>query len=103
MNPIASLLVVIFGIILFIRILFWMNQKLQKNNNPFLNKIIPLKKQKVSVESVIPIDEKYKVAVLLIEEQETTLLLGPSNALVLGEKNKKSKETLIQQTENLAS
>ncbi|MBP9753271.1 MAG: hypothetical protein KBD31_05675 [Proteobacteria bacterium] len=80
-----------------------MNQKLQKNNNPFLNKIIPLKKQKVSVESVIPIDEKYKVAVLLIEEQETTLLLGPSNALVLGEKNKKSKETLIQQTENLAS
>ncbi|CAO5681720.1 MAG: hypothetical protein HEEMFOPI_00596 [Holosporales bacterium] len=90
MNPIVSLCIVILGIILLIRFIHWLNKSV--GNGHILSSYKNSNQKKIKVISVLPIDEKYKIAVISLYEKERFLLLGPTSALVIDHENEKQND-----------
>ncbi len=87
MNPFLSLLIVLVLIVLSIKLIYWFYNSISLRQNSFLKKNHLFKTTDIKVISTHLIDDKYKVAVIKINNQQKTVLLGPTSAIILNEES----------------
>jgi ribosomal protein S1 len=90
LNPFLSLLIVLCSIVIVVKFLQFISQKIYLRKSIFSRRDNTLRLSRISLLSTIAIDDKYKVVVLNIDEKQKTILLGPTNATILDERQNQS-------------
>lgn len=96
MNPLLSFILVLFCIILFLRALYWLQQKAFHQKLPFFKQLNLKNTYDVQCLSTVQIDDKYKVTIIRVNGMQKVILLGPTQAMLLDDQPLLKKTDVLE-------